>query len=232
MTDKYLQLAHKIAVTLIREQDNIEAGEKGIITEVGKLTTYLNYKIKQNISLKKEERKQIKFFIYLDSLSEHSQTIGHSNKTIAYYEAINETCKNYLKDYANKPVIMMQILGWSQRLMYYYRQLDLSNIDINNLQIETTDEMLGLTPKLSEINKITEPIVTQTSKTLTLPQKLQVSKPIPPQVVESTQTETNNPLKRPISPKPAKPVESPKLEKPKASESSNPFKRPPKKISS
>ncbi len=227
IADEHLQVAHRIAKVLVKEQERIEAGKKGIITELGKLINYLDKKIKQNISLSKEERKSLGFFLYLEQLAEHSQTIGYSENTVIYYEAINKTFNIYLKPYAKKPLLMMQILGWSQRLMHYYRNLDISNLDdeINNLQIETTEKPTVTTPKLAKPSNDIKPIAEASSTSKSPPQ---TPRPIPTKLKESTQTDNSSTLKRLTPPKQIKPVENTKPEKPKASEPQKPLKRPPK----
>jgi len=103
ISDKNLQLAHKIAISLVKEQRRIKLKieenkkgkenkeDKGISTELSKLITYLNSKIAQ--------RMPARFFMYLTQLLEYGETIGHSKTTPLYYESINQICNEYLKDY-------------------------------------------------------------------------------------------------------------------------------------
>ncbi len=117
IADEHLQIAHKIAKFLVQEQQRIEPGKEGISTELSKLITYLDSKIKQNLNVDKKERKPSRFFTYIEQLAEHGKTIGHSKKTTSYYESINEICNQYLRVYEKKPLVIIQILGWSQRLI-------------------------------------------------------------------------------------------------------------------
>jgi hypothetical protein len=214
ITDEQLQVAHQIAKILVKEQKRIKPDEtgKGIISELSKLITYLDYKIKQNTNLSpKQKRKPTKFFVYLEKLAEHSNTIGHSGKTPDYHKTLNETCKKYLKEYVKKPQEIIQILAWTQRLMHYYKNFNISDLDV------------------SEAPKFVKPVVEQTSQTPKSPQKLQSPKPLSPQPIKQTRTDNSHSLKHPTPPKATKPVEnSPKLETPKAPEPPNPFKRPSK----
>jgi activator of HSP90 ATPase len=231
ISNEYLQVAHKIARALVKEQQRIEdnAGKKGIATELGKLITYLDTKIQQNINLKKEDKKPLplNFFEYLEQLAEHSKTTGYSQKTVDYYKSINETVNTCLREYAKKPRIMQQILGWSQRLMSYYL-LDTSKLDdeIDSLQIDDDDEPITFIPPSPKSPKASNE--SESTATITkAPSNLQ-SPPKPKQPTQqSTQTGNSPTLNRPTPPKPAKSVESPKLEKPKAPEPKKPWERPP-----
>ncbi|MBD3560606.1 hypothetical protein H6S82_17360, partial [Planktothrix sp. FACHB-1355] len=48
--------------------------------------------------------------------------IGHSKKTSGYYESMERTCSQYLQAYQNDVAAILQILGWSIRLMRYYEK--------------------------------------------------------------------------------------------------------------
>lgn len=218
--NKYLQLSHNIALALHEKQQQIEPGKKGIITELSKLISYLDSKIEYNTNLVQEERKlkRAKFFTYLELLAEHSDILGHSNKTPLYYEAIFEICNRYIKDYQNEPSVLIQVLAWCQRLMHYYRTLDDNEID--NLRIEIMSKKAVVPSKVIESNN-SKAIATETSQTSKTPQKPQENKPTPPNYKKSKQT--NKPQK------PIKPSETPKLTKPKQSQPPKPWERPAKK---
>ena len=212
INDIHLQIAHTIARKLNEKQQQIEPEKKGIITELGKLISYLDSKIKQNINLPQAETKPARFFTYLELLAEHSDTLGHSNKTIEYYQAIDEVCKIHIKDYKNKPFRIMQILGWTQRLMHYYKTLD--SDEINQLQAKFN------AAKLNNQN-ISKPIP-QKSQTPKSPQKPQLHKPIP-------KTQKSQPINKPKAQKPVqKSAASPKLKKPNTLQPPKPWERPPK----
>lgn len=223
--DEHLQIAHKIAKFLNQEQKRIEPGKEGISTELSKLITYLDAKIKQNSYVDKKLRKPSRFFTYIEQLVEHGQTIGHSKKTTNYYESINEVCNQYLRIYEKKPLVIIQILGWSQRLMRYYKTVD--NPDI----LPTIQPEAGKTLKAVETPKITKPQKTEDIKILDNPQLLKPAKPIPSQLIEPKKSEDSKNLHRPRIPDSPKPIKNSQTEAPKPVESPKPWERFPKKPS-
>ncbi|MBD2298839.1 hypothetical protein [Nostoc sp. FACHB-190] len=226
--DEHLQIAHKIAKFLNNEQKRIEPGKEGISTELSKLITYLDAKIKQNSYLDKKLRKPSRFFTYIEQLVEHGKTIGHSKKTTNYYESINEVCNQYLRIYEKKPLVIIQILGWSQRLMRYYKTVD----DNDNLDIlPTIQPESRKTLKAVETPKITKPQKTEDIKTLESPQLLKPAKPIPPQLIEPKKSEDSKNLQRPRTPDSPKPIKNSQPEAPKPVEPPKPWERFPKKPS-
>lgn len=209
--DKYIDIAHQIAINLNSKQQQIESGKKGIVTELGKLISYLDSKIQQDINIKEKKRKPIKFFTYLELLTEDSLIFGHSKQTPVYYEAIYEACNRYIKKYQNEPRTIMQILGWCRRLMYYYETLD-------------EDEIKNLQPRFSTSktsNNNTSKTPTKQSQTPKPSQKSQTNQPVAPNYKKPKQIDKPQ--------KPVKSVENPKLKKPKQSQPPKPWERPPKK---
>ncbi|MEA5506221.1 hypothetical protein VB735_24520 [Halotia wernerae UHCC 0503] len=190
IADEHLQIAHKIAHFLANEQQRIEPGKEGISTELSKLVNYLDSKIKQNLHLDKSERKPSKIFTYIERLAEYGKTIGHSNKTTIYYKSINEVCNQYLRFYEKKPLLMIQILGWSQRLMRYYKIVD-RNDEPNISPIAQTKSITVKTPQIAETPKVAKPIKTEDSKP---------SKPVLPKVIKPIKTEDSKGLERPPKP--------------------------------
>ncbi|GAA6623444.1 hypothetical protein [Scytonema sp. NUACC26] len=136
------------------------------------------------------------FFIYLEQLVEYGNVIGHSGKTPIYYESINEICKIFLKVYAKKPLVLIQILGWSQRLMGYYKKVN-SNSETENSPIEEIESTAVKTSRTVEKPKVVKPIKTKASKTLELSQPPQSPKAVPPKVIEPTKAENSDVLERP-----------------------------------
>ena len=61
------------------------------------------------------------FFQYLKILAKNSDRVRHSKKTVAYYSAIETACKKHLQEYQDQPQLMLNILGWTTRLMGYYK---------------------------------------------------------------------------------------------------------------
>jgi hypothetical protein len=201
--DEHMQLAHKIAQFLVKEQQRIEPDKEGISAELSKMITYLNSKIKQ--------RKPARFFTYLEQLIEYGEIIGHSGSTPVYYESIHTICTQHLKLYDKKPLVLIQILGWSQRLMRFYKTVN-PNFEPEISQTEQTKSVAVKAPQgLNKPPTVVKPTITETSKTLEPTQKPQPPKPIPPKKIQPENGEDSKVLKRP------------KLE------GSKPFERPPKK---
>lgn len=87
--------------------------------------TYVN-ELRKSISYLREyvdrENAGKAFFDYLKMLVRKGNQIGHSTKTIDYYESLDDACEKYLKDYQDKAPQMLMILGWAARLVQYYRR--------------------------------------------------------------------------------------------------------------
>ncbi|MGF1937007.1 MAG: hypothetical protein RM347_021905 [Nostoc sp. ChiQUE02] len=230
IADEHLQIAHKIAKFLVQEQQRIEPGKEGISTELSKLITYLDSKIKQNLNIDKKERKPSRFFTYIEQLAEYGKTIGHSKKTTSYYESINEICNQYLRLYEKKPLVIIQILGWSQRLMRYYKTVD-NNDEPDISPVIQTELIVRKTPKLVETPKETKPLKTEDVKISEPPQLSKPSKPVTPKLIEPKKAEDSQALKPPKTSDSPKPIKSPKTEGSKAVEPPKPWERYPKKPS-
>lgn len=63
-----------------------------------------------------------KFFDYLNTLAQNGDRIDHSKKTQGYLESISAICQQYLASYRDDAPTMLQVLGWSSRLMQYYKE--------------------------------------------------------------------------------------------------------------
>jgi len=60
------------------------------------------------------------FFEYLDTVIAEGRAVVRSGRTLDYYRAIRDVCRQYLTPYKDDPRAMAQILGWAARLMRYY----------------------------------------------------------------------------------------------------------------
>lgn len=60
------------------------------------------------------------FFEYLDTIIADGRSVVRSGRTLDYYRAIRDTCRQHLTPYKDDPEAMAQILGWAARLMRYY----------------------------------------------------------------------------------------------------------------
>jgi len=60
------------------------------------------------------------FFDYLDAVVADGRAVVRSGRTLDYYRAIRDACRQHLTPYEDDPDAMAQILGWAARLMRYY----------------------------------------------------------------------------------------------------------------
>jgi len=122
LTESQWQTAHKIAVEFVKEQQRIEPNKEGISAELDKIISYFC------IFVSKAEAGN-KFFKYIKELVKNGKQIGHSGKTPEYYRSIDQYCDQYLRDYQDNPQVMLQILGWTSRLMRYYKTAPIAELD-------------------------------------------------------------------------------------------------------
>lgn len=106
LTEVQWQIAHAIAQTLVKEETDVN--------ELGKAIAYLRSHTNRDNAGKK-------FFDYLKTLAKNGRQIGHSQRTSDYYQNIDNACSKYLKAYQDDATIMLYILGWSSRLVRYYK---------------------------------------------------------------------------------------------------------------
>ena len=107
LTEHEWGVAHAIAQTLVKEQTDVN--------ELGKAIAYLRNAVN-------DSNAGTRFFKYLKTLVSNGRQIGHSKKTSDYYRNIDEACTRYLQSEQTNPQKMLEILGWSARLMRYYRE--------------------------------------------------------------------------------------------------------------
>jgi cold shock CspA family protein len=60
------------------------------------------------------------FFEYLDTIIAEGRAVVRSGRTLDYYRAIRDACRQHLTPYQDNPGAMAEILGWAVRLMRYY----------------------------------------------------------------------------------------------------------------
>jgi hypothetical protein len=65
-------------------------------------------------------RDPAKLFQFLDVLAEKGDVFQRSGQTVGYYKEMREAC-GQLKTYQKQPAVMREVLGWTVRLMRYYR---------------------------------------------------------------------------------------------------------------
>jgi hypothetical protein len=106
LSDQEWNIAHAIA------QDLVSAATDP--NEVKKALEYL-----RKFNTKSDLGKS--FFQYLTTLAKNGDRVGHSSKTVEYYRSLEKACKKHLADYQDQPQLMLKILGWTTRLMRYYK---------------------------------------------------------------------------------------------------------------
>jgi len=109
LTENQWGIAHAIAQTLVKEQTDVN--------ELGKAIAYLRNAVNQN-----QADANSRFFKYLKTLVGNGRQIGHSGKTTDYYRSIDKACSDCLKGFQGDASTLLQILGWTSRLMRYYKE--------------------------------------------------------------------------------------------------------------
>ncbi|MFZ4728087.1 MAG: hypothetical protein ACOYMQ_05430 [Pseudanabaena sp.] len=148
LTETQWQSAHKIAIELIKSETDPN--------EVSKANSYLQSTIDRPDAISK-------FFKYISTLVSSGNQIGHSRKTVEYYRNIATAYKEYLSDQDN-PQVMLQILGWTSRLMRYYKTAPIAELDaklqekaaIADNQTQRLAAMKASVNKKFEVGDITE----------------------------------------------------------------------------
>lgn len=130
MTDTDWQIVRQLVKTFADEQLRIEPNKNGLTTELKKVIAYLyakaNDKSLQPIQISDT------FFKYLNILSIKGKQIARSGKTPDYYRCIDRICTQKLKTYRDRPVLMLQILGWTARLVPYYKDGGMDDDNASN----------------------------------------------------------------------------------------------------
>jgi CspA family cold shock protein len=73
--------------------------------------------------LNERKRKEIgpQFLHFLDTVVREGRAVVRSGRTLDYYRQILEVCRERLMPYLDDPEEMAYILGWTARLMRFYR---------------------------------------------------------------------------------------------------------------
>jgi hypothetical protein len=119
LTEKESQLAHNLAITLVKEETDVN--------EVGKVIAYLRSIINQPDAGRR-------FFSYLKTLVTYGRQIGHSGRTAGYYRSIERACNQYLQNQQTNAQTMLKILGWAMRLMRYYKVSPIEEISVSEVE--------------------------------------------------------------------------------------------------
>lgn len=122
LTDKELRVAEKIAQALASSQVRINRKSNGLETELKSVVSYLS-------SRKVQANKSVDLYKYLDAMIEHSEMIASEidknsdqrRNSPKYYRNIKKACENYIDLNAHNPTQVVRILGWTARLIRYYK---------------------------------------------------------------------------------------------------------------
>ncbi|MBD2384753.1 hypothetical protein [Cylindrospermum sp. FACHB-282] len=129
------QLAHNLAITLVKEETDVN--------ELGKVIAYL-----RSIATSPDAGRR--FFSYLKTLVTNGRQIGHSGRTAGYYRSIERACNQYLQNEQANAQTMLKILGWAMRLMRYYKVTP-----IEELAISPSPQAEQVSERQAEIAKVT-----------------------------------------------------------------------------
>jgi hypothetical protein len=122
LTEPQWQAAHAISIFFVKEQQRLEPDKEGISAELGKVIAYLR------ASVSKPDEGS-KFFKYIKTLVSNGRQIGHSGKTLDYYRSIENACDRFLSNYEADGLAMLQVLGWTSRLMSYYKTMPIGELE-------------------------------------------------------------------------------------------------------
>ncbi len=136
LTEAESQLAHNLAITLVKEDTDVN--------ELGKAIAYLR-------SIVNQPDAGTRFFKYLKTLVTNGRQISHSNKTPGYYRSMERACSKYLQSEQNNAHSMLKILGWAMRLMRYYKVSPVEEMTVTEISIQQQ-----LSERQAEIAKVLE----------------------------------------------------------------------------
>ena len=114
LTASQWQAAHAIAIELVKSETDVN--------ELGKAIAYLRAAVSKPDA-------GSKFFKYIKTLVSNGKQIGHSGKTLDYYRSIENACDRFLRDYQADGLAMLQVLGWTSRLMRYYKTAPIGELE-------------------------------------------------------------------------------------------------------
>ncbi|WP_414754255.1 hypothetical protein [Anabaena sp. CCY 9910] len=164
LTEYESQIAHNIARILAEEQINLNRQSKsnsdGIKTELEKTIAYLYAKIHQDES-KSNNNLLASLFIYLDCLIKYGKQVGHTGNIPKYYESIHSACEQYFDIKQDDATRVLTILGWSARLIRFYKQ-----------KIESGEVLPAITPVVKSTPETKSQTITNPSQKFEIDQIL------------------------------------------------------------
>ena len=138
LTEAESQLAHNLAITLVKEDTDVN--------ELGKAIAYLR-------SIVNQPDAGTRFFKYLKTLVTNGRQIGHSGKTPGYYRSMESACSKYLQSQQNNAHSMLKILGWAMRLMRYYKVSPVEEMTVTEIPIQQLSERQAEIAKVLQSQK-------------------------------------------------------------------------------
>lgn len=106
LSERQWHIVHTMAQSLVMDEADAN--------ELGKVKAYLN-------SLVDHLEPGKHFLRYLQTLVNEGGKIGHSKQTKKYYQSMSDICGEYLKDDLDDIESIRKIIGWTFRLMRYYK---------------------------------------------------------------------------------------------------------------
>jgi cold shock CspA family protein len=100
----------------LRSADNIATGLNAQNVDVNELSKCVGFLR----DLARDKLDGALFFEYLDTIIAEGQAVVRSGRTLDYYRAIRDACRQHLMPYKGDPQAMAEVIGWAARLMRYY----------------------------------------------------------------------------------------------------------------
>ena len=158
LTDAQWQIADAIARQLVIDGTDVNELRKAatyLRDEINKIVPSLSdgQKLKEH-----EDGKKIgkKFFDYLKTLVRHGNAIGHSKRTLGYYQSLDAVCSQYIENYQEDAERMLHILSWAARLVQYYDK------GVPTGEIQRPTVMSEREAELKAVNEVNTFVVGQT----------------------------------------------------------------------
>lgn len=107
LSERQWNLAHKVAIDLVLDDADTN--------ELGKALSYLR-------AIQQEPDAGKQFLRYLETLAKQGYRIGHSKRTSGYFASMESVCKQHLQGDLENGARLLAIIGWSFRLMRYYKE--------------------------------------------------------------------------------------------------------------
>lgn len=110
MDEHDFDLADKMARALVNRTD---------VNELMKTVSVMKSKLRDE----RETFTTASYFEFLDAVVKSGESVVRSGRTLDYYRALRDVSIQYLRSYSESPTLMLEILGWTGRLLRYYETL-------------------------------------------------------------------------------------------------------------